>query len=83
MSNVASMKRDDSDALPSITDSFIRQKILLRDYVPFSAATLWRLVSAGKFPKPIRLANQIIAWRATDVHEWSKNPEAYSTNCRG
>jgi predicted DNA-binding transcriptional regulator AlpA len=83
MSNAGSVQKGALHALPSIADSFIRQKILLRDYVPFSAATLWRLVSAGKFPKPIRLANQIIAWRASDVREWSKNPEAYSANCRG
>lgn len=60
-------------------DGFIRQKTLLQKHVPFSAATLWRLVNAGKFPKPLKLTNQITAWRVSDVQEWSKNPAVYTT----
>lgn len=58
-------------------DGFIRQKILLQDHVPFSAATLWRLVNAGKFPKPLKVTDQITAWRASDIKEWAKDPASY------
>lgn len=76
-----------SQALPSFTklianvapnDGFIRQKTLLQRHVPFSAATLWRLVNAGKFPKPVKVTEQITAWRVSDVKEWLKNPAGYT-----
>lgn len=59
---------------------FIRQKTLLQEHVPFSAATLWRLVKAGKFPKPVKVTDQITAWRTSDVQAWSKNPAGYATS---
>ncbi len=38
--------------------------------VPFSAATLWRKVKAGQFPKPVKLSDRITAWRASDIAAW-------------
>jgi predicted DNA-binding transcriptional regulator AlpA len=38
--------------------------------VPFSAATLWRKVSAGEFPAPVKLGQGITAWHAEAVHNW-------------
>lgn len=33
--------------------------------------TLWRLVSAGEFPKPVRIPGLRAArWRCADVREW-------------
>ena len=61
-------------------DGFIRQKSLLLDHVPFSAATLWRLVNAGKFPKPVKVTDQITAWRVSDIKAWSKNPSGYAAS---
>lgn len=58
-------------------DGFIRQKTLLKDHVPFSAATLWRLIAAGKFPKPIKLSSNIIAWSRSSVLSWAKDPAGY------
>lgn len=59
---------------------FIRQKTLLQGYVPFSAATLWRLVNAGKFPKPVKVTNQITAWRVSDIQNWASDPAGFSSN---
>lgn len=64
-------------------DGFIRQKLLLQKHVPFSAATLWRLVNAGKFPKPVKVTDQITAWRTSDVQAWSKNPAGYVASSEG
>lgn len=64
---------------PPAGTGFIRQKKLLQEYVPFSAATLWRLVNAGKFPRPVRLATQVIAWRLTDVLIWAKEPQTFGS----
>lgn len=38
--------------------------------LPFSKATLWRMVNAGKFPAPVKLSERITAWRVEDVHAW-------------
>ena len=63
-------------------DGFIRQKKLLLDHVPFSAATLWRLVNAGKFPKPLKVTDQITAWRTSDIKVWAKDPASYVVSTR-
>jgi hypothetical protein len=38
--------------------------------LPFSGATLWRKVKAGKFPKPIKLGEKITAFRVGEVRAW-------------
>ena len=38
--------------------------------LPFSSATLWRMAKAGTFPKPIKLAQRVTAWRVGDVRAW-------------
>jgi len=48
---------------------FIRQKGLL-SLVSFSAPTLWRKVKAGTFPKPVKLGQNMTAWRVEEVQEW-------------
>ena len=50
--------------------AFVRQARLIPDVVPFSSATLWRMVAAGKFPAPVKLSERVTAWRVGDVREW-------------
>ena len=66
-----------SHGSPHTGTRFIRQKQLLQSFVPFSAATLWRLVNAGKFPRPVRLASKVIAWRIVDLEAWAKEPQVF------
>ena len=35
---------------------YVRQAQLIPDIVPFSSATLWREVKAGRFPAPVKLS---------------------------
>lgn len=49
--------------------ALIRQRDLL-PVLPFSAATLWRRVKSGEFPKPIKVDDSITAWRWADVRGW-------------
>jgi prophage regulatory protein len=35
-----------------------------------SAATLWRQVTAGKFPQPVKIGERRVAWRTADVDCW-------------
>ncbi len=59
-------------SMPSVLPEtgFVRQSQLVPDVLPFSSATLWRLVKAGKFPSPVRLSDRITAWRIEDVRAW-------------
>lgn len=38
--------------------------------VPVSQSTLKRWVRAGKFPAPIKLSENVSAWKETDVRAW-------------
>lgn len=49
---------------------YIRQSLLIPHILPVSPATLWRWVSIGKFPKPVKISARITAWRVTDVSQW-------------
>lgn len=44
--------------------------------VALSRATLDRLVSAGKFPPPIRLTERRLAFNAADVEAWMQEKVA-------
>jgi prophage regulatory protein len=43
---------------------------------PFSDSTLWRMVKAGKFPKPVKLSGGVTAWPAADVDAWHQSRES-------
>jgi|SRR5690349_18640665 len=48
---------------------YVRQsKILI--LVPISSSTLWREVKKGTFPKPVKLAPRITAWRVEDIRKY-------------
>jgi len=51
-------------------ERYFREKQLLREFLPFSASTLWRKVRAGTFPAPVKLGPAITAWREQDVVDW-------------
>ena len=61
--------RLDLDNLPDA--AFVRAVPLINSGVlPFSKATLWRLVKAGRFPKPAKLSDNITAWNVGAVRRW-------------
>ncbi|MDP2901635.1 MAG: AlpA family phage regulatory protein [Methylovulum sp.] len=41
-----------------------------------SKSTIWRLVRAGKFPKPIKLSDKVTVWKADAVLAWLESKEA-------
>lgn len=49
---------------------FVRQKQLIPAIIPFSAATLWRMVAANRFPAPVKLSPGVTAWKAEEVRAW-------------
>ena len=44
--------------------------------LPFSSATLWRLVAAKAFPAPVKLGSRVTAWRIGAVRAWMAQQEA-------
>ena len=65
------------DALPD--GAWLRESQLVRSTktasstvapLPFSAPTLWRMVKAGKFPKPTKLSARVTAWQVGQVRAW-------------
>lgn len=42
-----------------------------------SAATIWRKVKDGTFPKPIKLSAGVTAWRNSDLEKWEQDPLNY------
>lgn len=54
---------------------YMRQKELMK-VVPFSPATLWRLVKNGKFVRPVKLSERITAWNTAEVQAWLESKEA-------
>lgn len=69
-------------AIPSLDslsdDSLLRLKTLTEErLVPFSGATVWRKCKEGSFPKPVKISEQITAWRLGDIRAWGKNPSGY------
>ena len=51
-------------------DRYIRERQLLKHYLPFSASTLWRKVRSGTFPSPVKLGPAITAWREQEIVTW-------------
>jgi prophage regulatory protein len=47
----------------------------LREYVPSGRTTIWRMVKDGRFPAPVRIGKNGIAWRSDEVQNWIKSRE--------
>lgn len=68
------------DNLPN--EAFLRQSQLINTgIVPFSASTLWRRIKEGRFPLPIKMGDQIVAWRVADIRKWISDPSSYRREC--
>lgn len=35
-----------------------------------SRSTLYEQMAKGRFPRPVRLTQRAVAWRASDISEW-------------
>ncbi len=42
----------------------------VRNRVPYSRATIYRLITAGQFPRPYSLGARAVAWLESDVTAW-------------
>jgi len=35
-----------------------------------SRTTRWRLIKAGRFPKPVKLSDHAVGWRESELEQW-------------
>ena len=42
----------------------------VKELTTFSAATIYRLISQGEFPKQIKLAKRSSAWSLEEIYSW-------------
>lgn len=64
-------------AIINIPKSGYTRPKLVQVYFGFSAATYWRKVKNGTFPKPVKLSAAITANKNSDLAEYEKDPENY------
>lgn len=62
------------DQLPAV--GYLRQSQLIPAILPFSGSTLWRKISAGEFPKPVKLSARVTAWRVDDIRDWMESVDS-------
>ncbi len=68
------------DALPD--NAYARQSDLIKSAknptgpLPFSSATLWRMVKKKSFPAPSRLSTRVTAWNVGSVRAWMREVQA-------
>lgn len=57
-----------------ITNSETNDRLLKRPEVlkrvPLSSSTLYEMMAAGQFPRPIKIGKQSVAWRESDIEKW-------------
>lgn len=58
-------------------DRFVREAEC-RAITGLSRSTRWRLSRTGDFPKPIRVSENIVAWRLSAIQKWMEARAAAS-----
>jgi prophage regulatory protein len=48
----------------------------LRNRIKISHSTIWRMVRAAKFPRPIQLSERAKGWRLSDIEAWLAERQA-------
>jgi prophage regulatory protein len=58
--------------------AFYRLRDVMR-ICALSRSTIYRRVSEGRFPAPIRLGGRAVAWPSAELQAWIDDPEGYRT----
>ncbi|QIG67393.1 transcriptional regulator protein [Rhizobium phage RHph_TM3_3_9] len=41
--------------------------------IPYGKTSLYRLINAGEFPRPVRLGENRVAWLESEIDSWIAN----------
>jgi len=50
---------------------FLRIRVVMR-LTGLSRSTIYRMLAQHSFPQPVRLSRRLIAWRRSDLDQWSE-----------
>ena len=50
-------------------ETFIRRKSL-EAKLGLSCSTIYAMMAAGKFPRPVKLGRRAVGWREQDIVDW-------------
>lgn len=50
-------------------ETFIRRKAL-EAKLGLSCSTIYAMMAAGKFPRPVKLGRRAVGWRTKDIQDW-------------
>lgn len=68
------MQRTPPESSPARADYvppvFLRMPTVMR-ITGLGRSTIYRLIADQKFPSPVRLGPRAVAWRRTDLDQWS------------
>lgn len=67
LSEVAAKSADDHAARPR---QLLMKLAELCDQLAVSRGTIYQWISEGKFPRPVRIGERAVRWRAEDVEAW-------------
>jgi prophage regulatory protein len=56
-------------ANPATPERFLRLSEV-RNRIPFSRSTIYRLIGESKFPRSYNLGEHARAWRESEINEW-------------
>ncbi len=59
-------------ANPATSERFLRMSEV-KNRVAYSRATIYRLMSEGKFPRCINLGERAVAWRESEIVQWMES----------
>ena len=69
-----SVQRTPPESSPARTDYvtpvFLRMPTVMR-ITGLGRSTIYRLIADRKFPSPVRIGPRAVAWRHTDLDQWS------------
>lgn len=69
------MQRTPPESSPAGADYvmpvFLRMPTVMR-ITGLGRSTIYRLIADQKFPSPVRLGPRAVAWRRTDLDQWSE-----------
>lgn len=61
--------------IDTVTPLLLRMPTVMR-MTGLGRSTIYRLVAERKFPSPVRLGPRAVAWRRSDLDQWSESRPA-------
>lgn len=85
------MQASSETASPEKAELRILRRRQVEDRLGLSCSTIYALIAANKFPKPIRVTGaQLVGWIESEINEWlrervvaSRGEEAHQNKARG